>query len=87
MGTQFLIGFTVVLSIMGFVLLMHAIKQGPVSIVTALNGSAGVFVLLYAVILNRIRPGWLEEAATRGVIVQKAVGILFLAAGIAILGL
>jgi len=86
MGTQLLIGFTVVLSIMGFVLLMHAIKQGPVSIVTALNGSAGVFVLLYAVILNRIRPGWLEETATRGALAQKAVGILFLGAGIAILG-
>jgi drug/metabolite transporter (DMT)-like permease len=84
-GTHLLIGFTVVLSIFGFVLLMHAIQRGPVSIVTALGGSAGLFVLGYVAILNFFRPGWIEETGTRGVIAQKITGTLLLALGIGLL--
>ncbi len=81
-GTQGIIGLTVALSVAGFVLLLYAIQRGPVSIVTALGGVAGLFVLAYVAILNFFRPGWIEETGTPGVIAQKAVGTLCLAFGI-----
>lgn len=81
-GTQGIIGFTVALSIAGFVLLLYAIQRGPVSIVTALGGAAGLFVLAYVAVLNFFRPGWIEETGTPGVIAQKVAGTLCLAFGI-----
>ena len=86
-GTQAIIGLTVALSIGGFALLMHAIQRGPVSIVTALSGASGLFVLGCVTVLNFFRPGWIEDVATPGVLAQKITGAICLAAGVAILGL
>jgi drug/metabolite transporter (DMT)-like permease len=81
-ATRALIAITVALSITGFVLLMYAIQRGPVSIVTALSGVSGFFVLAFITILNFFRPGWIEETGTPGAMVQKAAGTLCLAMGI-----
>jgi len=84
-STHALIGSTVLLSISGFVLIMHALKLGPVSLVSALAGSGGLFVLVLAAILSRARPGLLEEESSRGILVQKFAGTICLACGVALL--
>jgi drug/metabolite transporter (DMT)-like permease len=84
-GTHALIAVTVMLSIGGFVLIMHALKLGPVSLVSALAGTGGLFVLVFAAVLARARPGLLEEVTSPGILLQKLAGTLCLAGGVALL--
>ena len=72
-----------VVGALGFVLLNIAIAYGSVAIVNALKASEYAFVFLFALLLGVIVPHLLKEKMTRGVIIQKVIGVALMAAGIA----
>jgi len=72
-----------VVGALGFVLLNIAIAYGSVAIVNALKASEYAFVFLFVILLGMMAPRLLKEKMTRGVVVQKVIGVIVMAAGIA----
>lgn len=82
LGTHLIIGTTVLLSISGFLFLTRALQTGPVAVVAALSGVGGFFLLLFAALVARLRPGLIVEQTTRAIVLQKIAAIALLAAGL-----
>lgn len=60
----FLILLTETLALFGMILLLSAIEEGPVSLVSAISGSRPIFVLAFALLLSRIWKESLYEGKT-----------------------
>ncbi len=67
-------------------MMFWAMEMGPVSLVSAITSSRPIFVVIYALILTRMRPTFLlERRAGQGVLLLRLMAALMIAGGIAII--
>ncbi len=60
----------------------YAISLGPVSLVSTLGSTDGVFVFIYAIFLTKFAPSIIREAIDRKTLLTKAVAICIIIAGV-----
>lgn len=80
-----LVATTMLLGSLGFFLWNRAIHLGSVAITTAMGGVTAVVVLGLAMLTARIAPGWVDERVDRDALAQKALGVVLMGGGVAIL--
>jgi len=68
-------------------LLFWALERGPVSLVSTILSSRPMFVLLFAIVLSRLFPMFLEWRATKKILVLRLIGTTMVVAGIIIVQL
>lgn len=73
------------LSASAFLILNYAIYLGSVTLVNSLQGVQYLFLLIIALVLSKKFPYILKEQIGRGVILKRAVAILFICLGLGIL--
>ena len=71
----------------GIALSFWAIGKGPVSLVSTILSSRPIFVFIYALVLGRFFPVFLEWAPTRTTLVIRVIAIAMIFGGIAIIQL
>lgn len=71
----------------GNLLLLTAIANGPVSLVSALLGSRPIFVLLLTLLLGLIAKGVMDDRMTRGDVAVKAASTGAVVGGVALIAL
>jgi len=69
----------------GIVLLFWALERGRVSRVSTIVSSRPVFVVIFALILSRILPGFMEWQPGKGMLALRLVAIAMIFGGIAII--
>jgi drug/metabolite transporter (DMT)-like permease len=74
-----------ILVVVGVVLLFWAMEKGPVSLVSTIVSSRPVFVVIYALILSRISPMFLEWQTGKGILALRLTAIAMIVGGIAII--
>jgi len=74
-----------VLVLIGAVLFYWAMERGPVSLVSTIVSSRPIFVLIYALILSRISPMFLEWQSGKRVLALRLIAIAMIVGGIAII--
>ena len=85
-STLVLLVFKEALAMTGIAMMFWAMKLGPVSLVSAITSSRPIFVVIYALILNRVRPMFLLEGKSgRGVLAVRLIATAMIAGGIAII--
>ena len=67
------------------VLSFLALERGPVSLVSTIIGSRPIFVVIYALILSRILPGFLKWQSGGGMLALRLVAVAMIFGGIAII--
>ena len=72
-------------SAFAFVIISYAILLGSVSLINALHGIEYVFILVLSLALSYFLPGMLRESFSLAAIIQKALGIGLISAGVALL--
>ena len=82
-----LMTFNEILAPVGIVLSFWAIQRGPVSLVSTILSTRPIFVFIYALVLGRALPMFLEWRPTRGILVLRLVAIAMIVGGIAIIQL
>lgn len=80
-----LIGFSEILALAGVWLLLWALENGPVSLVSAITGSRPIFVFINALILRRVLPVFLDWYPSKGMIVVQLVATAMIVGGITII--
>jgi drug/metabolite transporter (DMT)-like permease len=86
LSTLALLTINETLAMTGVAMMFWAMKLGPVSLVSAITSSRPIFVVIYALILTRIRPTFLlERRAGQGVLLLRLMAALMIAGGIAII--
>ncbi len=74
------------LAVTGMAITFWAMEGGPVSLVSTITGSRPVFVLVFALILNRLRSGFLlEKQSGKGMLALRLVATAMIVGGIAII--
>jgi drug/metabolite transporter (DMT)-like permease len=73
------------LVMIGAVLLFWAMERGPVSLVSTIVSSRSIFVVIYALILSRVSPIFLEWHYGRGMLALRLIAITMIVGGIAII--
>jgi len=77
-----------VLGALGFFLVSFAISIAPsVSLVNALQGIEYVLIFIFALLISRLRPKFLEEEVTPLIIFEKVFAIILIAGALALLAL
>ncbi len=85
-STLALLVFNEALAMTGIAMMFWAMKLGPVSLVSAITSSRPIFVVIYALILSRIRPMFLLEGESgRGVLAVRFIATAMIAGGIVII--
>ena len=85
-STMALLALNETLAMTAVAMLFWAMERGPVSLVSAVSSSRPIFVVIYVLILSRIRPKFLlEQRAGRGVLLLRLIAALMVAGGIAII--
>lgn len=69
-----------------FIMILYAIKLGPVSLVNALQGVQYIFLILFVILFAKKFPFMKQERLFRLGLVQKLTALVFIVAGLAILG-
>ena len=69
------------------VLSLWAIEKGPVSLVATITGSRPIFVVIYAFILSRVAPTFLDWQPGRGLLALRLMATLMIVGGITIIHL
>ena len=69
----------------GIVLSFWAMKMGPVSLVSTILSSRPIFVVIYALILSRVSPMFLEWQRGKGMLALRLIAITMIVSGIAII--
>jgi len=69
----------------GSVLLFLALEGGLVSLVSTVASSRPVFVVIFALILSRVLPGFLEWQTGKGMLTLRLVATIMIISGIAII--
>ena len=69
----------------GIVLSFWALERGPVSLVSTIVSSRPIFVVMYALILSRISPMFLERQPGKGMLALRLVATAMIVSGIAII--
>jgi len=80
-----LLAFNEILAPVGIALLFWALEKGPVSLVSTISSSRPVFVVIFALILSRILPGFMEWQPGKGILALRLVAIAMIFGGIAII--
>ena len=80
-----LLAFNETLAPVGIVLLFWALERGLVSLVSTIASSRPVFVVIFALILSRILPGFMEWQPGKGMLALRLVAIAMIFCGIAII--
>ena len=80
-----LLAFSEILAPVGIVLLFWAIERGPVSLVSTITSSRPVFVVIFALILGRILPEFMEWQPGKGILALRLVAIAMIFGGITII--
>jgi drug/metabolite transporter (DMT)-like permease len=80
-----LLAFNEILAPVGIVLLFWALERGPVSLVSTISSSRPVFVVIFALILSRILPGFMEWQPGKGILALRLVAIAMIFGGITII--
>ncbi len=81
-----LVAFNESLAVAGIILIFRAMESGPVSLVSTITGSRPIFVFILALILSRVRPGFLLEGQPgRGVLALRLIATAMIVGGIAII--
>lgn len=80
-----LLAFNEILAPVGIALLFWALEKGPVSLVSTISSSRPVFVVIFALILSRILPGFMEWQPGKGMLALRLVAIAMIFGGIAII--
>ncbi len=80
-----LIVFNKLLSASAFLILNYAIYLGSVTLVNSLQGVQYLFLLVIALVLSKKFPYILREQIGQGIILKRAVAILFICFGLGIL--
>ncbi len=73
------------LAVVGAVLLFWAMDRGPVSLVSTIASSRPIFVVIYAFILSRISPMFLEWQPGKVMLVLRFIAVIMIVGGIAII--
>jgi len=73
------------LVMIGAVLLFWAMERGPVSLVSTIVSSRSIFVVIYALILSRVSPIFLEWHYGRRMLTLRLIAITMIVGGIAII--
>jgi len=73
------------LAVVGALLLFWAMERGPVSLVSTLISSRPIFVVIYALILSRVSPMFLEWQPGKVMLVLRLIAIIMIVSGIAII--
>lgn len=71
------------LALGGIILLLLSMDRGPVSLVSTIIGSRPIFVVLFALILSRISPMFLEWQPGKGMLALRLVATVMIVGGIA----
>jgi len=77
--------FNETLAVLAVVLQFWALKRGPVSLVSTIISSRPIFVVIFALILSRISPRFLEWQPGREALILRLVAIAMIVSGIAII--
>ena len=80
-----LLAFNETLAVAGALLLFWAMERGPVSLVSTIVSSRPIFVVIYALILSRISPMFLEWQPGRVMLALRLIAITMIVGGIAII--
>jgi len=80
-----LLALNEILVVAGIVSLFWAMEKGPVSLVSTIASSRPIFVVIYALILSRISPMFLEWQAGKRVLAFRLIAIAMIVGGIAII--
>jgi len=75
------------LAMLGIMLAFWAIQKGPVSLVSTIIGSRPIFVVIFALMLSHILPGFLEWNPGRGMLALRLMATALIVGGIAIINL
>ncbi len=86
-STLALITFNELLAPVGIVLSFWAIERGPVSLVSTILSTRPIFVFIYAVLLGRALPMFLEWKPTKGILLLRLIATAMIVGGIAIIQL
>ena len=80
-----LLAFNETLAPVGIVLMLWALGRGPVSLVSTISGSRPVFVVIFAFIMSRISPMFLEWNPGKGMLALRLIATAMIVGGIAII--
>jgi len=83
-STMALVALNETLVPIAMVLLFWALERGPVSLVSTILSSRPMFVLLFAIILSRLFPMFLEWKATKKILALRIIGTTMVVGGIII---
>jgi len=73
------------LAVVGAVLLFWAMERGPVSLVSTIVSSRPIFVVIYALVLSRVSPMFLEWQPGKLMLVLRLIAVIMIVSGIAII--
>lgn len=85
MAVTGLLVFNEAIAIIGVILLLRAIQEGPVSLVSTINASRPIFVVLFALVLSRVLPAFLEWQRGGGMLALRLVATAMIVGGITII--
>ena len=80
-----LLAFNETLAPVGIMLSFWAIERGPVSLVSTILSSRPIFVFIYALVLGRVFPVFLEWRPTRATLVLRLTATAMIVGGLAII--
>ncbi len=73
------------MAVVGAVLVFWAMERGPVSLVSTIVSSRPIFVVIYALILSRISPMFLEWQPGKLMLALRLIAVAMIVGGIAII--
>ena len=85
--TLAIIFFNEILAPVAIVLSIWALASGPVSLVSPIVGSRPMFVVLSALILSRLSPGFLKWESSRRILALRLIGTAMIVGGISFISL
>ncbi|MFC2021681.1 EamA family transporter [Chloroflexota bacterium] len=75
--------FNEFLAPVAIILALWSIERGPVSLVSTITSSRPMFVVMFALILSRIFPGFLKWQYGKGILALRLIGTTMIVGGIA----
>ena len=82
-----LLAFNETLALVGIVLSFSALERGPVSLVATIIGGRPMFVLIFALILSRLSPAFIEWHSDKWLLAIRLIATAMIVGGIAIIQL
>ena len=80
-----LLAFNETLAMGGILLLLWSIERGTVSLVSTIIGSRPIFVVMFALLLSRVSPMFLEWQPGKGMLALRLVATAMIVGGITII--